>query len=119
MPCSRFGGWRRHPVLAVVIGVVLLAGSAGLAMRDQRDERVGIDRALTSKVSDEAGQLEEYFARARTINLITAHNPAFGDFYPAPGSRLALQSVRLAAVHLGRLWRLRSHQPARRPPVPL
>jgi diguanylate cyclase (GGDEF)-like protein len=33
--------------------------------------------------------LEDYFARARSINLLTANNPAFGHFYELPGSRAA------------------------------
>jgi diguanylate cyclase (GGDEF)-like protein len=47
------------------------------------------DGALVHVAEGEAGQLQEYFGRARTINLITAHNPAFSDFYAQPGSRTA------------------------------
>jgi diguanylate cyclase (GGDEF)-like protein len=75
--------------LALVVGVVLLAGSVGLGVREQSERRQATDQALTSKVLDEAGQLEAYFARARSINLITAHNPVFAEFYRAPGNRVA------------------------------
>ena len=75
--------------LALVVGVALLAGSIGLGVREQSDRRHATDQALASKVLDEAGQLEAYFARARSINLITAHNPVFRDFYSAPGERVA------------------------------
>jgi len=75
--------------LALVVGVVLLAGSIGLGVREQSERRHATDQALTSKARDEAGQLEAYFARARSINLITAHNPVFAEFYSGPGDRVA------------------------------
>ncbi len=75
--------------LALVVGVVLLAGSIGLGVREQSERRDATDQALASKVLDEAGQVEAYFARARSINLITAHNPVFQKFYGAPGNRVA------------------------------
>jgi diguanylate cyclase (GGDEF)-like protein len=84
--------------LTLAVGVVLLAGSVGLGLRDQSDKRKSIDQALTSKAGDEAGQLEEYFARARAINLITAHNPAFHNFYAAPGGRVAKVKSRGPAI---------------------
>jgi diguanylate cyclase (GGDEF)-like protein len=74
--------------LALAVGVALLAGSVGLGMRDRSEKRQAIDQALQGKVRDEAGQLEGYFERARAINLITAHNPAFHNFYAAPGDRV-------------------------------
>jgi diguanylate cyclase (GGDEF)-like protein len=80
---------RAAPLFALIVGVALLAGSVGLGMRDRADAHRTIDQALSTKVTDEAGQLEEYFSRARSINLITAHNPAFRDFYAVPGKRLA------------------------------
>ncbi len=80
---------RAATFIALLIGVVLLAGSFALGVRDQSEKRRATDQALTSKVLGESGQLEEYFARARSINLITAHNPAFHDFYATPGERLA------------------------------
>jgi diguanylate cyclase (GGDEF)-like protein len=80
---------RAATFIALLIGVVLFAGSFGLGVRDQSEKRRATDQALTSKVLDESGQLEEYFARARSINLITAHNPSFPDFYATPGERLA------------------------------
>jgi diguanylate cyclase (GGDEF)-like protein len=80
---------RTATFLALLVGVVLLVGSIGLGIRDRSEKRSATDQALQNKVGDEAGQLEEYFARARSINLITAHNPAFRAFYASPGSRVA------------------------------
>ena len=44
--------------------------------------------ALTTKAEQAAAELETYFERAHAINLLLAHNPAFADFYRAPGSRI-------------------------------
>ena len=74
-------------VLAVVLSALLLAGSAALALTNQSRERNRTDQRLANTAGDEATKLEEYFARARSIVLITAHNPAFKAFYTAPGSR--------------------------------
>ncbi|MEK6274966.1 MAG: sensor domain-containing diguanylate cyclase [Actinomycetota bacterium] len=103
---------RTATFFALVVGVVLLAGSIGLGLRDQGERRRAVDQALTSKALAEAGQLEEYFARARSINLITAHNPAFQEFYEAPGTRLAkieghnheVQHAENALAYLERLY---------------
>lgn len=85
-----------HPVmraasfLAVVMGVLLLAGGAALGVRERSQTRLALDHALTNRVDQDASKLEAYFARARSIMLITAHNPAFRDFYASiPGSRVA------------------------------
>ncbi|MGH2814010.1 MAG: diguanylate cyclase domain-containing protein, partial [Actinomycetota bacterium] len=45
--------------------------------------------ALANTASAQAQVLEDYFERARSIDLLTANNPAFGDFYALPGSRAA------------------------------
>jgi diguanylate cyclase (GGDEF)-like protein len=48
-----------------------------------------LDGALANTASAQAQVLEDYFSRAQSIDLLTAHNPAFQDFYALPGSRLA------------------------------
>jgi diguanylate cyclase (GGDEF)-like protein len=58
-------------------------------MRDQSAKHSAADQELANTTRDEADQVEEYFARARSINLITAHNPAFRAFYKDHGSRVA------------------------------
>jgi diguanylate cyclase (GGDEF)-like protein len=89
---------RAATLLALVVGVVLLASSIGLAVRDQGERRTATDQALTNKIGDVAAQLEEYFARARSIILITAQNPAFRDFYAAAGGRVAKVKSRGQAI---------------------
>jgi len=102
---------RAATLVALILGAVLLAGSVTLGIRDRAERRNSIDRALLNKASDEAGQLEEYFARARAINLITAHNPAFRDFYAAPGKRVdkvrggsAIRGAEAGLAYLERLY---------------
>jgi diguanylate cyclase (GGDEF)-like protein len=89
----------RHAVraatfLALAVGVALLAGSIGLGVRDRSEKRIAVDHVLTNKVDDEAGQIEEYLERARSIDLITAHNPSLRDFYAASGTREAKVKAR-------------------------
>jgi diguanylate cyclase (GGDEF)-like protein len=83
---------RAASLLALVIGVLLLAGGTAFGVRERSQERVALDHALTNTVDADAGQLEAYFERARSIVLITAHNPAFRDFYAS------IRESRLAAV---------------------
>ncbi len=74
-------------LFALIFGVALLAGSIGLGSHDRGERQRADDGALVHVAESEAGQLQEYFGRARSINLITAHNPAFSEFYAGPGSR--------------------------------
>ena len=84
--------------LALAAGVALLAVSIGLGLRDRGEQQRASDQALTSKAADQATRLEEYFARARSIMLITAQNPSFRSFYSDPGSRRERIQARTPAV---------------------
>jgi diguanylate cyclase (GGDEF)-like protein len=98
--------------VALGAGVVLLAGSIGFAARDRSEHRLAVDHALSNQVDTEAAQLDEYFERARSINLLTAHNPGFRDFYESPGDRIAkvkahgpaIQQAEAALAYLERLY---------------
>jgi hypothetical protein len=48
-----------------------------------------LDGALRNTTSAQAQLLEGYFSRAQSIDLLTANNPAFQDFYERPGGRTA------------------------------
>jgi diguanylate cyclase (GGDEF)-like protein len=86
------------------------ASASGVQHRTER--RTAIDQALTNTAGDESAQLEAYFARARAITLITAHNPAFRDFYDSPGRRASkveahdkpIRDVENALAYLERLY---------------
>jgi hypothetical protein len=51
--------------------------------------KAALGGALANTASAQAQLFEDYFSRARSIDLLTANNPAFGDFYALPGSRAA------------------------------
>jgi diguanylate cyclase (GGDEF)-like protein len=98
--------------VALAAGIALLVGSIGLAVRGRSEKRLALDHALTNQVDNEAAQLDEYFERARSINLLTAHNPGFHDFYAAPGRRLdkvkahgsAIRRAEAALAYLEQLY---------------
>jgi diguanylate cyclase (GGDEF)-like protein/putative nucleotidyltransferase with HDIG domain len=80
---------RRVAFITLALGAALLAGSIGLGMRDRSEKRDALDQMLVSAVENEVARLDAYFTHAREINLITAQNPAFREFYADRGERLA------------------------------
>jgi signal transduction histidine kinase len=80
----------RVMLLVLAIGLVPLSiGDALVRQSAASHEREELDASLTSTVSAQTAALSNYFERARSIILLTGQNPAFHDFYAAPGSRLA------------------------------
>lgn len=76
-------------VLAVLIAlVVLLPLLASGALVQHRHKETSEDRALEFHVKQQAANVGEYFALARSLTQILATNPAFAAFYEAPGRRL-------------------------------
>jgi diguanylate cyclase (GGDEF)-like protein len=84
--------------LALAAGVVLLAVGIGLGVRDRGEKQRSYDQELSGKAADQATKLEEYFARARSIMLITAQNPSFRSFYSDPGGRREKIEARTPAI---------------------
>jgi diguanylate cyclase (GGDEF)-like protein len=75
------------PVLVGGIALLVFGISTALA---GRAEAVGRERnALVQRATQQAVVVDEYVARASSIILITANNPAFAGFYEIPGSRAA------------------------------
>jgi diguanylate cyclase (GGDEF)-like protein len=102
---------RAVALLAVGLGVFLLAGSAALGVSSAREQQRRTDQRLSATAGDEASRLEAYFERSRSVMLLTANNPAFRAFYDAPGQRGAKvrarsQSVRESEAGLAYLERL-------------
>src|SRR5436190_14295310 len=102
---------RAASILAVLIGLILVPASIGLSALERTDRRAALDNALRGKAQDEAAALDSYFARARSIDLITAHNPGFVDFYATGGRagrsaahRQALRESTAALDYLERLY---------------
>ena len=84
--------------LAVGLSAFLLAGSAAFGLSNRHQEQRRTDQRLATSAGDEAVQVEEYFERARSVILLTAHNPAFRSFYSDPGERLAKVQARTRSL---------------------
>jgi diguanylate cyclase (GGDEF)-like protein len=76
-------------ISALVVSLVLIPVSSGIAINDHNRARADLERRLADEAESQAAALDAAFLRARTITLITAHNAAFREFYTGPGSRRA------------------------------
>src|ERR1044071_2231490 len=63
----------------LIVGVLLLVGGAALGVRERSQRRLDRDHGLLNRADADASRLQAYFARARSIILITGHNPAFRE----------------------------------------
>src|SRR5262245_51629228 len=79
------GEMRSLSLAAVIAGVVLIPFSVRIASAQRAGDRSTAQRTLVTAAHDEATALQDYFARARSIDLLTAHNPGFLDFYKTGG----------------------------------
>ena len=96
---------------AFIVGILLIPTALGLAKFDRDREASALERTLVAETDEHGGALESYFARARSIVLLTANAPAFARVLAEPGDRQAIvrrQSRDLADVtqHLRYLERL-------------
>jgi PAS domain S-box-containing protein len=74
--------------LIAAIGLVPLAVGIVVVRRSSAEHaRVVLDQALTSESRDRAVALDNSFERARSVILLTAHNPAFAEFYALSDTR--------------------------------
>jgi diguanylate cyclase (GGDEF)-like protein len=88
-------------ILVVAIGLLPLL-IVGVLIKQRDGDRAAVDSALVSRANVQASELEAGFARGRTIALLLASNPSFGDFYAAAGTRddkIAAQGPLLDRVH--------------------
>lgn len=77
-------------VMLLVLGIGLIPLSMGiwvLERQSQHHARTELDRSLTNEARQQAANLENYFARARAVVLLSAQNPVFQRFYELPGTR--------------------------------
>ena len=72
---------------ALIVGVLLIPISLGFAKLDHDQEASRVERALVAETESHGGALENYFARARSVVLLLANAPAFGNVLAEPGSR--------------------------------
>jgi diguanylate cyclase (GGDEF)-like protein len=78
---------RRSPLTTLLLAIVLLSVGIGVGMSEHSHAVATLNGALATSASKQAEVLDDYFDRAQSIDLLTAHNPAFGEFYRLPGSR--------------------------------
>jgi diguanylate cyclase (GGDEF)-like protein len=72
---------------ALLLGLGLLALSLVSGVVTSRGRVTAeVDGSLVAGLTEQAGALQDYFERARSIDLLTASNPSFRDFYAAPGT---------------------------------
>src|SRR5919112_1297044 len=82
-------GMRRFWFSVLLVAICLLPVGIGSGASAHSHGVAALDGALVNTASAQAQVLEDYFSRARSIDLLTANNPAFGDFYGLVGSRAA------------------------------
>ena len=80
---------RRFSLPMLLVGICLLPVGIGSGMSAHSHGIAALDGALANTTSAQAQLLQDYFSRAQSIDLLTANNPAFQDFYTLPGSRAA------------------------------
>src|SRR5206468_10044594 len=92
---------------ALLLGVALLSISVVATVRAGQ-QRVRGDRlrALSSIATDQTAVLEDYFERARAIDLLLARNQAFSDFYARSGvsRRKVAHDVNAALAYLEKVY---------------
>src|SRR3954466_5065205 len=72
---------------ALIAGVCLIPSALGLAKLDHDHRLLELDRALVAETDEHGGALDNYFARARSVVLLTANSPAFAHVLAGPGTR--------------------------------
>ena len=75
--------------VVLVLALTLLLASVALATAQRAKAQEALRQSLLNQTAQEVDALSNYFERARSNMLLTAHNPAFRDFYLKPGKRLA------------------------------
>jgi hypothetical protein len=86
---------------ALIVGVLLIPTALGLAKFDRDRDISEVERALVAETDEHGGALESYFARSRSIVLLTGNSPAFARVLSEPGTRkrkVARHSRNLADV---------------------
>jgi diguanylate cyclase (GGDEF)-like protein len=72
---------------ALIVGVILIPTALGLAKMDHDREVSQVERMLVAETDEHGGALDNYFARARSVVLLTANSPAFANVLAQPGTR--------------------------------
>ena len=86
---------------AFIVGILLIPTALGVAKFDRDRDISEVERSLVAETDEHGGALESYFARARSIVLLTGNSPAFARVLAEPGTRkekVARQSRNLGDV---------------------
>jgi hypothetical protein len=86
---------RRSPLTMLLLAILLLCVGIGVGMSEHSHAVATLNGALATSASKQAEVPDDYFTRAQSIDLLTAHNPAFAQFYQQPGSRTPAGRKRL------------------------
>jgi hypothetical protein len=78
---------RRFSFSMLLAAICLLPVGIGIGsgMSARSHAMAALDGALANKASEEAQVLADYFSRGQSIDLLTANNPAFQQFYKLSG----------------------------------
>jgi diguanylate cyclase (GGDEF)-like protein len=79
---------RRLSLLALLVGIALVPIAYGLAANEHAAHAGDLRRQLGNEASAHAADIDAYFARARSMTLLTVNQPAFRRFDEQPGNRL-------------------------------
>jgi hypothetical protein len=117
---------RRFSFSVLLVAICLLPVGIGSGASAHSHAKAALDGALANTAAAQAQVLEDYFSRARSIDLLTANNPTFQDFYELPGSRAAkvrrggpvLDEANQALGYLEELFPDSIGRPAHRPRRP-
>jgi diguanylate cyclase (GGDEF)-like protein len=80
---------RRLSLLALLVGIALVPIAYGLAANEHATRAGDLRRQLVNEAGAHAADIDAYFARARSMTLLTVNQPAFRRFDEQPGDRLA------------------------------
>jgi diguanylate cyclase (GGDEF)-like protein len=72
---------------ALIVGVLMIPVSIGVAKFDRDRDVSELERTLVMETEAHAAALESYFARSRSIVLLTGNSPAFANVLAEPGAR--------------------------------
>src|SRR4051812_42494217 len=79
---------RAVSLTALIVGICLIPSALGVAKLDHDRRRSELDRALVAETDQHTGALDNYFARAHSVVLLTANSPAFASVLAEPGARV-------------------------------
>src|SRR3954454_6562423 len=96
---------------ALIVGVLLIPTALGMVKLDHDRDASELECALVAETDEHGGALESYFARSRSIVLLTANSSPFAKLLSEPGTRaqkVRRQGPNIADVthHLGYLEQL-------------